>query len=286
MRVKFCGITNLDDALEAARLGAWAIGLNHQPESPRYCEPDAAVEIAAALKRRLEIVGVFVNPTLDELAAAAENESLTMVQLHGDEGPAFCREAAPPHRLQGDQGDAGAQHGRHAGGRGLSHRLPSPRRPPLRHAGGTGESFDWELLADRRSEVPLILAGGLTPDNVDEAIAVAHPFAVDVASGVEAAPGIKDHELMAAFAERARGGPGSECVSAPVQERFGPYGGRYVPEVLVPALDELSAAWAEAREDPVFRDELDRVLRDFVGRPDAAVPGVERCPSGLAGPST
>jgi len=73
--------------------------------------------------------------------------------------------------------------------------------------GGTEESFDWELLADRRSEVPLILAGGLTPDNVDEAIAAAHPFAVDVASGVESAPGIKDHGLMAAFAERAQAVP-------------------------------------------------------------------------------
>jgi phosphoribosylanthranilate isomerase len=70
--------------------------------------------------------------------------------------------------------------------------------------GGTGESFDWELLADRRSEIPLILAGGLSPDNVDEAIAVAHPFAVDVASGVEAEPGVKDHALMTAFAERAQ----------------------------------------------------------------------------------
>jgi phosphoribosylanthranilate isomerase len=70
MQVKFCGMTNLDDALEAARLGAWAIGLNHHPGSPRYCEPDAAVEISAALKRRLEIAGVFVDAPLDEIAAA------------------------------------------------------------------------------------------------------------------------------------------------------------------------------------------------------------------------
>ena len=94
MRVKFCGITNLGDALEAARLGAWAIGLNHWTGSERYCEPDAAVEISAALKRQLEVVGVFVNPTLDEVAVAAGNGSLNMVQLHGGEGAAFCREAA------------------------------------------------------------------------------------------------------------------------------------------------------------------------------------------------
>jgi phosphoribosylanthranilate isomerase len=207
MRVKFCGITNLDDAREAARLGAWAIGLNHYPPSPRFCEPDAAVEISAALRRRLEVVGVFVNPTLDEVAAAAENESLTMVQLHGAEGPAFCREAArrtgckviKAIRVHSTADVRGAEAFR------TDFHLMDAHRPGSH--GGTGESFDWELLADRSSEVPLILAGGLTPENVDEAIAVAHPFAVDVASGVEAEPGVKDHTLMAAFAERARAVP-------------------------------------------------------------------------------
>ena len=204
MRVKFCGITTLDDAQEAARLGAWAIGLNHYPPSPRFCEPDAAVEISAALRRRLEVVGVFVNPTLDEVVAAAENESLTMVQLHGAEGPAFCREAArrtgckviKAVRVHSTADVRGAEAFR------TDFHLMDAHRPGTH--GGTGESFDWELLADRSSEVPLILAGGLTPENVDEAIAVAHPFAVDVASGVEAEPGVKDHALMAAFAERVR----------------------------------------------------------------------------------
>jgi phosphoribosylanthranilate isomerase len=204
MRVKFCGITNLDDALEAQRLGAWAIGLNHWPQSPRYCEPDAALEISAALKRRLEVVGVFVDPTLDELAVAAENESLTMLQLHGGEGAAFCREVArrtgckviKAIRVRSAADVRAAEAFR------TDFHLLDAHRPAM--PGGTGESFDWELLADRRSEVPMILAGGLTPDNVDEAIAAAHPFAVDVASGVEAEPGIKDHTLMAAFAERAQ----------------------------------------------------------------------------------
>ncbi len=207
MRVKFCGITNLDDALEAARLGAWAIGLNHWTGGERYCEPDAAAEISAALKRRLEVVGVFVNPTLDEVVAAAENEALTMVQLHGGEGSAFCREAArrtgckviKAIRLRSTADVRAAEAFR------TDFHLFDAHRPGTH--GGTGESFDWELLAERRSEVPLILAGGLTPANVDEAIAVTHPFAVDVASGVEAEPGIKDHALMAAFAERAQAVP-------------------------------------------------------------------------------
>jgi phosphoribosylanthranilate isomerase len=203
VRVKFCGITNIDDAEEAARLGAWAIGLNHWQRSPRFCEPDAAVEISAALKRRLEIVGVFVDATLDELAAAAENEALTMIQLHGGEGAAFCREAArrtgckviKAIRVRSTADVRAAEAFR------TDFHLLDAHRPAM--PGGTGESFDWELLAGRRSEVPLILAGGLTPDNVDEAVTAVQPYAVDVASGVESEPGIKDHAAMAEFLERA-----------------------------------------------------------------------------------
>jgi len=207
MRVKFCGITRVEDALEAARLGAWAIGLNHWPGSGRYCDPEAAVEISAMVKRQVEVAGVFVNPTLDELAAAAENESLTMLQLHGREGAAFCREAARRTGckvIKAIRVRSAAEVRAAEAYRTDFHLLDAHRRGTH---GGTGESFDWELLADRRSEVPLILAGGLTPDNVDEAIAITHPFAVDVASGVEAEPGVKDHTLMAAFAERAQAIP-------------------------------------------------------------------------------
>ena len=94
MRVKFCGITRRDDAEHAARLGAWAIGLNHWEGSPRRCDPEVAAEIGGALHRQLELVGVFVNASLDEIARAVLNERLTMVQLHGDEGPSFCREVS------------------------------------------------------------------------------------------------------------------------------------------------------------------------------------------------
>jgi phosphoribosylanthranilate isomerase len=208
VKVKFCGITNLDDGREAAHLGAWAIGLNHHPESPRFCEPQVAVEIGAALKRRLEIVGVFVNPTLDELAAAAQDESLTMIQLHGEEGPSFCQEAARRtgckviKALRVRSGaDIRAAEAYRTDFHLLDGHLPGT-------AGGTGERFDWELLADRDSGVPLILAGGLTPENVAEGVAAGRPFAVDVASGVEAAPGVKDHALMAKFVERAQKGSG------------------------------------------------------------------------------
>jgi phosphoribosylanthranilate isomerase len=203
MRVKFCGITRLEDAQEAARLGAWAIGLNHHPESPRHCPPERAVEIAAAMKRRLEVVGVFVDPSLDDLVRAAEDEGLTMLQLHGGEGPVFCREAARRtgcRVIKAIRVRSGADV-RAAEAFRTDFHLLDAHRPGT--AGGTGESFDWGLLAGRRSRVPLILAGGLNPDNVAAGIALARPYAVDVASGIESSPGVKDHGLMAAFARAA-----------------------------------------------------------------------------------
>lgn len=204
MRVKFCGITKLEDAREAARLGAWAIGLNHHPESPRFCSSEIAAEIGAVLRRELEVVGVFVNPALDEVAVAAANESLTIVQLHGEEGPAFCREAA---RRTGCKvikalGVRTTADVRAAEAYRTDFHLLDAHRAGV--PGGTGESFDWELIADRRSGVPLILAGGLTPGNVARGVVVARPFAVDVASGVETAPGVKDHALMGEFFEQAQ----------------------------------------------------------------------------------
>ncbi len=204
MRVKFCGITNLDDAAEGVRLGAWAIGLIHYEQSPRLCEPAEAAAIAAAFRRKCEVVGVFVNQELDEVAAAVEDESLTMVQLSGEEGPSFCAEiarrtgvrvikaihvasAADIHAAEAFRTDLHLFDRR---GKGLW--------------GGGGESFDWGLLAEHRSDVPAIVAGGLRPENVAEAIAVTHPYAVDVSSGVEIEPGRKDHAAMTAFFEAAQ----------------------------------------------------------------------------------
>lgn len=203
MRVKICGITNLDDAAEAVRLGAWAIGLIHFADSPRAVEGAEAVRIAAAFRRKCEVVGVFVNPELDEVAKAVEDEGLTMVQLNGEEGPSFCGEVARKTGVKVVKAvhvaSAADVHGAEA--LRTDFHLFDKRGKGL--WGGSGESFDWQLLAERRSDVPAILAGGLRPENVGEAIAVAHPFAVDVASGVEAEPGRKDHAAMQAFFEAA-----------------------------------------------------------------------------------
>jgi phosphoribosylanthranilate isomerase len=204
MRVKFCGITRIEDAREAVRLDAWAIGLNHWAGSPRRCDPGTAVEISAEVRRKLEVVGVFVNATLDEIAAAVEDEQLSMIQLHGDEGPVFCQEAARRTGckvIKAIRVRSSAEIQAAAAFRTDFHLLDA-HRPGT--PGGTGESFDWGLARGHGSEVPLILAGGLTPDNVAGGIEIVHPFAVDVAGGVEAAAGVKDHALMEAFAEAAR----------------------------------------------------------------------------------
>jgi phosphoribosylanthranilate isomerase len=204
MRVKICGNTNLDDAQVAVELGAWAIGLIHHPASPRYVEAEAAAEIGAALKRRCEIAGVFVDSTLDEIVRAAADEQLTIVQLHGDQGPQFCREVArrtgakvmKAFRVRSSADIRGAEAYR------TDYHLFDAYRP--RTPGGTGESFDWELLSGRRSQIPALLAGGLDPENVGEAILAARPWGVDVVTGVEAEPGRKDHRRLSAFFEAVR----------------------------------------------------------------------------------
>ena len=198
-RVKICGITGPADARRAADLGAWALGMIFWPGSPRRCEIEDAEAIGAELRRRLELTGVFVNATLDEVASTADRCSLTLLQLHGDEGPAYCREAA---RRTGCKVMKAARVRDAAQVKDLRrfhtdfHLLDaySPRSP-----GGTGETFAWELARQHRGEPPIVLSGGLDPDNVGEAIAAARPFGVDTASGTEAAPGRKDPAKLTAF---------------------------------------------------------------------------------------
>ena len=198
-RVKICGLTRLDDARAAVELGVWAIGMIFYERSPRRCTLEEAERIGAALRRQSEVAGVFVNETLEQIADVAERAQLTLVQLHGDEGPSFAAEVARR---------TGARTIKAAAVRGpaalqdikrfhTDFHLLDGWAPGLR--GGSGTRFDWSLLEKHRSKVPLIVSGGLNPDNVADAIARVHPYAVDVASGVERSPGIKDEELMRAF---------------------------------------------------------------------------------------
>jgi phosphoribosylanthranilate isomerase len=209
-KVKICGVTDLEDAERAVELGAWAIGMVFHEPSPRRCSIEQALRIGRALRRRVELCGVFVNPTLDELALRTDELGLTMLQLHGDEGPAFCAEAA---RRTGARvikavqvagaGDVRELERYHVDFQLADARAKAPGRRELR--GGTGETFDWGLLGGRHSHTPLILSGGLGPENVAGAIARVHPFAVDTASGTERSPGHKDEGKLRAFFDAVAG---------------------------------------------------------------------------------
>jgi phosphoribosylanthranilate isomerase len=198
-RVKVCGITRPEDAELAVELGAWALGFILWRRSPRAADPAVAAGIALALRRRAELVGVFVNASLGEIAQAAEALHLSHVQLHGDEGPAFCAEAG---RRTGAKVIKAVRVASAADFQELErfhtdfHLLDTAARGKR---GGTGETWDWALAARRRRKTPAILSGGLTAENVAAGIAAVEPYAVDVASGVEAAPGVKDPDKLAAF---------------------------------------------------------------------------------------
>lgn len=210
-QVKVCGITRLEDAELAVELGAWAVGMVFYEPSPRRCAREQALRITSALRKRVELCGVFVNAPLDEVVQAADELGLTLLQLHGDEGPAYCAEVG--HRTGArvikavqvsSVGEVRDVERFHTDFHLLDARASTPGREGLR--GGTGESFEWSLLAARRSSVPLILSGGLRADNVVSALTEASrqgpratPFAVDTASGTEAAPGRKDPELLREF---------------------------------------------------------------------------------------
>jgi phosphoribosylanthranilate isomerase len=203
-RIKFCGVARLEDAERAAELGAWAVGMIFWSGSPRSCPRAEAEAIGASMHRRTEVAGVFVNAHLDEVAEAADAIGLTLLQFHGDEGPVYCAEAA---RRTGAKVIKAARVAGRSDIRDLrvfqtDFHLLDAHVPGKQ--GGTGETFAWELVREHPRDRPLILSGGLGPDNVAGAIAAVQPFAVDVASGVERAPGVKDHARMAAFAEAVR----------------------------------------------------------------------------------
>ena len=198
-RVKICGITALEDAHQAVELGAWALGMIFWPQSARACPLEQAEAIGAQLHRRVELTGVFVNATLDEVASTADVCRFTQLQLHGDEGPSYCQEAA---RRTGCRVIKAARVRDAAQVQALRayrtdyHLLDAHSE---RSPGGTGESFDWELARLHPRTPPVILSGGLTPDNVGQAITASAPFAVDTASGTEAEPGRKDPAKVTAF---------------------------------------------------------------------------------------
>ena len=210
-RVKICGITRSEDAELAISLGAWALGFILWPGSKRHCDPAVAAGIARSSRRQAEMVGVFVNAGLDEIARAVDTIGLSHVQLHGDEGPAFCDavgQRTGARVIKAIRVDSGADIRDAARFHTDFHLLDAAVHGAR---GGTGATWDWRLVAQRRSKIPLILSGGLGAGNVAEAITAVQPYAVDVASGVEAEPGVKDPAKLEAFFEAVA----AEHVGAP-----------------------------------------------------------------------
>lgn len=195
-RVKICGITRVSDALTASELGAHAIGLNFYRPSPRHVELDEARAICAAVSSRVMVAGVFVDPETSAVLETLRALPLSLLQFHGDETPEFCASFGVPY-VKALRIGAGANLLQYAARYAEARALLLDAFVAGSH-GGTGRSFDWNLIP-RDIPLPIILSGGLTESNVKAAIEQVRPWAVDVASGVERSPGIKDEKKIAAF---------------------------------------------------------------------------------------
>ena len=197
-RIKVCGITRLDDARRAVEMGVDALGFVFWPGSPRCVSVSQAAAISAALPPLVASVGVFVDQPIDEIRAAASAVGLTAIQLHGDEAPATWR-GAPGRCIKAVGVGPGFDAAAVAAWAPTVWPLLDAHDPARR--GGTGRAADWDAAARVARVRPVILAGGLDASNVREAIARVRPFAVDVSSGVERGPGVKDPDLLRAFVE-------------------------------------------------------------------------------------
>ncbi|MDA1054305.1 MAG: phosphoribosylanthranilate isomerase [Planctomycetota bacterium] len=210
-KIKICGITSVKDAQLVGLAGADAVGLNFYQNSPRHVDMQTAEKLVAVLRPTVKRVGLFVNSTADEINRVAEQLQLDFIQLHGDEPPELLAELSPRPILRafrfGESGlDDIARFLEDCGdGRKPDAILVDSVKPEK--YGGTGEVADWEAVANAKpilGEIPLVLAGGLTPFNVAEAIARVRPDAVDTASGVEGRPANKDPMLVRAFVNAAK----------------------------------------------------------------------------------
>ena len=200
--IKICGITRAEDATMAVALGASALGFVFWPGSPRAIDPHRARAIAASLPPFVTRVGVFVNQPAGFINSVSNLVGLGVVQLHGDEDPAFAAAVKRPVLKAVSLPVASASLDRWS----ARTMLLVDAHDPVRR-GGTGATADWGLAAPLARHRPIVLAGGLTPDNVADAISWVQPFGIDVSSGVEQAPGIKDHHRMRALFEQLREHP-------------------------------------------------------------------------------
>ena len=200
--IKICGIKTLKDALAAIEAGADYLGFNFYPKSVRFIEKPACAEITSVLKRehpQIKLVGVFVNSSVEEIKDILQTCQLDLAQLHGDETPETFAQLAP-HAFRAFRGipESNAGYERDEAPTML---IDAAVKGVY---GGSGVTADWAAAAELAKKYPLLLAGGLTPENVADAVRQVQPWGVDVASGVESAPGEKDAEKMLAFVKAVR----------------------------------------------------------------------------------
>ena len=205
MKIKICGITNNEDAQVAVEAGVDALGFVFYRNSPRFVEPKVAQQIIAQLPPFIFCVGVFVNETMEMIRHTMDECGLTFAQLHGDETPSYCKTLARPVlralRLRDRVSLLSiAEYQGRFGVKGFVIDAFSESA-----YGGTGKVVDWKLGAEAAKVFPILLAGGLTPDNVQQAIHHVQPYGVDVSSGIEAHPGKKDPIKIQAFVRAVRG---------------------------------------------------------------------------------
>lgn len=200
--VKICGITRLEDAQAAVTCGAHAIGFVFWPKSPRVVDVDLASRIRSALPPAISAIGVFVDQSVDEVNDIAKRVGLSAVQLHGSEDVKYAASMTRPVvkalAIGGDESPVLSQWP-------TSVTVLLDVHDPVRR-GGTGKVIDWAVASRFAGQRQIILAGGLTPENVSDAIARVQPYGIDVSSGVEVSPGIKDHERLKALFEAVHGG--------------------------------------------------------------------------------
>jgi phosphoribosylanthranilate isomerase len=200
VKIKICGITNIDDAMAAVDLGADALGFNFYKKSPRYIDPQKAAEIITQLPPFVVPVAIFVNEREDRILETLKTACIHGIQLHGDETPEFCQRFGN-HVIKAFQ-VKDKESLKHMSHYRVSAYLLDSYREGMR--GGTGETFDWHLAVVAKTFGRIILAGGLNPDNVAEAVKLVQPYGVDVAGGVEREKGIKDHAKLKKFITEVR----------------------------------------------------------------------------------
>ncbi len=268
-RVKICGITNPQDALMAAQLGVDAIGLVFYEKSPRAISVSQAQAIVHNLPAFITVVGLFVNADPNLVHSILAQVSLDLLQFHGEEPPEYCTRFGKPYikalRMKPGIEVPSFIH-RHPQASAI---LLDSYLPGLK--GGTGVVFDWQQIPKSLTK-PIIIAGGLTANNVSQAITIVRPYAVDVSGSVESSKGIKNEEKMTAFmrgVSMAMAKPSTnDLYTLPdTHGHFGRYGGRFVAETLMQPLEELQQAYECCLKDSEFLAELNDVLHHFVGRP-------------------